>query len=144
MTKGEIAKNYFLSGKNCAQAVVLAFKEEVGLTEEQIEKTVIGLGGGLARLRLTCGVVSGMAIVLGSVFSHLGKGKVYAIIQSACAKFKSECGSLICGELLKGVPTDTSPNPEERTLDYYKKRPCQDLCLLGANIVLDTINEYKN
>ena len=142
MTKGEIAKNYFLSGKNCSQSVALAFKEELGLSERDIEKLTIGLGGGLARLRLTCGVVSGMAIVLGSLFEKEGKAKAYAVIQSACDKFKKETGSLICGELLSGVNSDTSPNPEERTKEYYKKRPCADLCLLGADVVEQTIKEY--
>ena len=31
MTKGEIAKKNFESGMNCAQAVALAFKDEMGL-----------------------------------------------------------------------------------------------------------------
>ena len=29
MTKGEIAKENFMTGLNCSQAVVLAFKEEI-------------------------------------------------------------------------------------------------------------------
>ncbi len=143
MTKGQLAKNYFTSGLNCAQAVALSFKEQMNLSEEQIEKATIGLGGGLARLRLTCGVVSGMAIVLGNVFFDRGKTEVYKIIQSACEKFKKETGSLICGELLVGVTKDNSPIPSDRTPEYYKKRPCAELCELGADIVAQTIDEYK-
>ncbi len=30
----ELAKSYFLKGYNCAQSVVLAFHEELGLDEE--------------------------------------------------------------------------------------------------------------
>lgn len=142
MTKGEIAKNYFLSGKNCAQSVALAFKNELDLDEKKIEQLTIGFGGGLARLRLTCGVVSGMAFVLGSVFEHKGKQAVYQIIQQACECFKTKTGSLICGELLSGVTSDNSPIPSERTSEYYQKRPCSELCEIGGDIVCKILNEY--
>ena len=49
MTKGQIAKANFESGLNCAQAVVLSFKEELGFSEEQLKKLSIGFGGGVAR-----------------------------------------------------------------------------------------------
>ncbi|MBQ9485696.1 MAG: C_GCAxxG_C_C family protein [Clostridia bacterium] len=77
--KGELAKNYFLQGFNCCQAVVLAFKDELGLDEETIKKLSIGFGGGLARQRLTCGAVSGMTLVLGAVMSDGNdKARAYA------------------------------------------------------------------
>lgn len=134
--KGEIAKDNFLSGANCAQAVALAFKDELGLSEDTIKKLSIGFGGGLARQRLTCGAVSGMALVLGAICSD-GKDKAaaYALIKSACDEFKAETGSLICAEMLSGkIPKGESTVPEERTPEYYKKRPCADLCFLAAEI----------
>ena len=49
---------------------------------------------------------------------------------------------MICGELLTGahVKADTSPNPEERTPEYYKKRPCPDL-IYDAALVLEEMTE---
>ena len=134
--KGEIAKENFLKGCNCCQAVVLAFKNEIGLPEETLKKLAIGFGGGLARQRLTCGAVSGMALVLGALKSDgSDKGYIYSIIQKACEEFKAETGSLICGELLSGeILKDKSPIPAERTAEYYKKRPCAELCYLAAEI----------
>ena len=35
--KGEIARENFKNGLNCAQAVALAFKNELNLSEEQIK-----------------------------------------------------------------------------------------------------------
>ncbi len=104
MTKGDLAKQNFLSGLNCSQAVALAFQSEMGLDEETIKKLSIGFGGGLARQRLTCGAVSGMAMVLSYLLSN-GEDKlqIYKIIQDACADFKGELGTLICEELLNGV-----------------------------------------
>ena len=136
MSKGEIAKQNFLGGLNCCQAVVLAFKDEIGLPEETLKKLSIGFGGGFARQRLICGAVSGLNIVLSNILSDgADKGKIYAIIQNACERFKAETGSIICGELLTGaVAKDNSPRPEQRTPEFYKKRPCADLCFLAADI----------
>ena len=136
MTKGQLAKQNFNSGLNCAQAVVLAFKDELGLTEEQLKKLSIGFGGGLGRQRLTCGAVSGMCMVLSYLKSN-GQDKlaIYSIIQDACAQFKNKVGSLICADLLEGkVKVETSPVPEERTAEYYKKRPCAEICEIAGDI----------
>ena len=143
--KGEIAKENFTSGMNCSQAVVLAFKDEIGLPEQALKKMSIGFGGGFARQRLICGAVSGMCMVLSYLLSDGDdKSRVYAIVRQACDTFKNETGSIICGELLSGaVAKDTSPVPEQRSPEYYKKRPCADLCLLAADIAERLIEEYK-
>lgn len=136
MSKGDIAKQNFLKGYNCCQAVALAFKDEMGFSEEDIKKLTIGFGGGMARLRLTCGAVSGMAMVLSYLLSDgADKGYIYSVIQNACADFKAETGSVICAEMLSGeILKDKSAVPQERTAQYYKKRPCADLCYLAAEI----------
>lgn len=134
--KGKTAKNYFLTGLNCCQAVVMAFKDELRLSEDEIKRFTIGFGGGLARQRLTCGAVSGMAMVISALKSDgKDKGYIYALIQKACEEFKAETGSLICAEMLSGeILKDKSAIPEERTPEYYKKRPCADICHLAAEI----------
>lgn len=145
MAKGEIAKENFLKGLNCSQAVVLAFKDEMGLPEQTLAKLSIGFGGGFARQRLICGAVSGMNMVLSYLLSDgKDKGSIYAIIQNACARFKAETGSIICGELLSGAAAkNLLPTPDERTAEYYKKRPCAELCQLAADIVDEIIKENK-
>ena len=134
--KGEIAKTYFLQGLNCCQSVVMAFKDELKLSEDEIKKFTIGFGGGLARQRLTCGAVSGMTIVLGALSTDgQDKAQAYAMIKAACDEFKAETGSLICAEMLSGeILKDRSTVPEARTPEYYKKRPCADICCLAAEI----------
>lgn len=136
MTKGELAKNYFLSGYNCSTSVVMAFKEEIGLSTEVIEKMAIGFGGGFARQRLTCGAVSGMGMVISLIKSD-GKDKayIYDLIQKACKEAENTLGSIICGELLSGKVTVTKGgSPDERTEEYYKKRPCAEICEICADI----------
>lgn len=136
MTKGEVAKENFKAGLNCCQAVVLAFKDEMNLSESMLKKISIGHGGGLARLRNVCGAVSGMAMVLSYLKSD-GEDKlaIYSLIQKACEEFTAEVGSIVCSDLLDGETLkDKSAKPEERTQAYYKKRPCAELCELAANI----------
>lgn len=142
MTKGDIAKQHFLSGCNCAVAVALAFSNQLGMDENTLSRLAIGFGGGLARQRLTCGAVSGMTMVLGGLKSD-GKDKksIYALIRQACQKFKDGAGgSIICEQLLSGAAAkDTSPTPAERTAEYYEKRPCADLVKLAADIAQELL-----
>lgn len=142
MSKGELAKAIFSTGANCSQSVMLAFKDELGLDETVVKKLSVGLGGGVARQRMVCGAVSAMVTILGYLKTD-GNDKLtaYKIGQAACARFKEKVGSLICSELLDGkVDFDTSPNPEERTEHYYKKRPCQEICSIAAEIAEELLN----
>ena len=137
MERGEIAKQNFLTGKNCASSVALAFSDIINTDEITLARLSIGFGGGLARQRLTCGAVSAMAMILGGVLSD-GRDRqyIYALVQEGCEEFKKRSGgSLICGELLSGsAAVDTSPAPEKRTEEYYKKRPCAELIKTAAEI----------
>lgn len=139
--RGEIAKQNFLTGKNCASSVALAFSDLINTDEITLARLSIGFGGGLARQRLTCGAVSAMAMILGGVLSDGQDRKyIYALIQRACGEFKKRAGSLICGELLSGSAAfDTSPAPDERTEEYYKSRPCAELIKAAAEITENII-----
>ena len=142
MSRAKKAKEYFLQGYACSQAVALAFADVVGMKESEISKIMLPFGGGLGRLRLTCGAVSGMAAIIGLVFAEAenspeNKKKTYAITQELCAKFKDEFGSLICGELLSGmkVPVQVGGEAEARTPEYYRKRSCADMVAFTAEIL---------
>ena len=49
--------------------VSMAFSDVVNINKEILSKISLPFGGGLGRLRLTCGAVSGMAMILGLVFT---------------------------------------------------------------------------
>ncbi len=145
MSRKEKAKEYFLQGYACSQAVVLAFRDVCGIDEGTLCKMLLPFGGGMGRLRLTCGGISGMAAVVGLLFaqeehSAENKKEVYAIVQQLCARFKEEYGSLLCGELLAGVklPVEVGGVAEERTPAYYKKRPCAEM----VGFIAEILEEY--
>ena len=148
MSRAERAKEYFMQGYACSQAVALAFSDLIGVGEDMIAKLALPFGGGLGRLRLTCGAVSGMAFVIGGAFaegenSPENKKKTYAITQELCLKFKEEYGSLICQELLEGmkVPVQIGGEAEPRTQEYYQKRSCADMVFFAAKILENYLSE---
>ena len=139
--KSEASRNLFKSGANCAQAVLGAYAEECGLTHEQAMKMASSFGAGMGRLREVCGAVSGMFMVIGllqgysDIKSKSDKDRHYALIQKLAAEFKSKTGSIICRELLGLSKGTDSPVSEERTAEYYKKRPCVDCVILSTFII---------
>ena len=148
MSRVERAKEKFLQGYACSQAVALAFCDVMGVEEEVVSKIMLPFGGGIGRLRMTCGAISGMAAVIGMVFSKAendpeNKKTTYAIVQELCAKFKAETGSLICSELLSGmnVPVEVGGIAEARSTEYYKKRSCGEMVALAAKILEEYLQE---
>ena len=134
MTHVEKAEALFLSGMNCSQAVFGAFAEDFGMDASTAAKVACGLGGGVGRLREVCGTVTGASLVLGLKYGE-DKAVVYPHVQDFCARFKAECGSIVCRELLAGVPATTGGAPEARTAEYYKKRPCVELVKLSVRLL---------
>lgn len=134
MTHVEKAEALFLSGMNCSQAVFGAFAEDFGMDASTAAKVACGLGGGVGRLREVCGTVTGASLVFGLKYGE-DKVVVYPHVQDFCARFKAECGSIVCRELLAGVPATTGGAPEARTAEYYKKRPCVELVKLSVRLL---------
>ena len=126
------AVDYFMQGYGCGQSVAAAFADLYGFTEQQALKVGAGFGGGVGRMRMMCGAVSGMVILAGmdsgqtDGSNRQGKADCYKLTQDLVEAFRAENGSVICAELLglKGpVPTGHFM-PAERNAEYYKARPC--------------------
>lgn len=149
MSRGDTAKELFLQGYNCTQAVLLAFKDLITVDETEAFKISLAFGGGLSRQRLVCGAVSGMAMVISSLFASdkpdfENKKTVYGYTQEVCNRFMELTRTLFCGELLqKAGIQDTSNMPSERTQDYYKKRPCPELIKTAGDILETYLRELN-
>ena len=59
------AVELFKSGYNCSQSVVAAFADMYGFTQEQALRMSASFGGGIGRMRETCGAACGMFLVAG-------------------------------------------------------------------------------
>jgi len=129
----ERAVENFMAGYGCCQSVVAAFADLYGLDELQAKKIAAGFGGGVGRLRMMCGAVSGIVMLVGLDCGQTegsdrdGKSACYKVVQQLLAQSEAENGSLICAEILglKGhEKARSSYVASPRTAEYYKQRPC--------------------
>lgn len=150
MSRGLNAKNNFLSGYNCAQSVAIAFSDLIGMDEKTIAKAICGFGGGMGRLREVCGAFSGAVFVLSLLYGYDDekdyetKKTLYSYIQEFAEMCREKNNSIVCRELL-GLDKNkiSSPTPQKRTGEYYKKRPCPEIIFNCADL-LEQFIENKN
>ncbi|MBR5856636.1 MAG: C_GCAxxG_C_C family protein [Bacteroidales bacterium] len=149
------AVELFKQGYSCSQSVAGAYAEYYKVDKDLILRIASSFGAGIGRMRETCGAACGMFILAGLECGSTdpkdaaGKGANYKVVQELAAEFKRENGSLICAELLglrpmagekEGVKccdngeSMTSPTPQERNAEYYKKRPCVEMVETAARI----------
>ena len=147
----EKAVALFKEGYNCSQSVVAAFADIYGFTEEQALKMAASFGGGIGRMRETCGAACGMFLWAGrekgTAVGHDREGKAanYALVQQLAKAFKEETGSLRCADLLglsKAEPVVSTP--EARTAQYYAKRPCSKMVETAASIWADYLEKHSD
>lgn len=135
------AVTLFKQGYNCSQSVCAAFADMYGYTEEQALRMSASFGGGIGRMRMTCGAACGMFVLAGLETGCVdgadknGKEANYRLVQQLADEFSRRNGSLICAELLGlAKKKHEDPVPEPRTEEYYKKRPCVKTIEAAARI----------
>lgn len=122
MTKQEKAVALHKEGSNCAQSVLCAFTDELGIDTAQAHRLATGLGAGLGRRQHLCGAINGAAMVLGAAFGNEtgadgeAKEKTYSIVQGFIREIEHEFNTLECSGLL-GVDM----NSEEGKAAYNEK-----------------------
>lgn len=98
-----MAEERFGQGFNCAQAVLAAFAESLGLEETTALKLASPFGGGMARRGEVCGAVTGALMALG-LTGRAGapeeKERAYALAQTFLRRFEERRGALRCRDLL--------------------------------------------
>jgi C_GCAxxG_C_C family probable redox protein len=140
----ELAKQLFFKGYNCAQSVFCAFTDVTGYDIDTSARMASSFGAGLGRLRETCGVVSAAALVLAIVkgyddpADYQVKKDHYALVREYADRFRAENASINCRELLTlaGLNPESGGEPEQRSEEFYRKRPCPQL-VYNAALILD-------
>lgn len=144
----DIASYNFHAGCNCAQSVLCAFSDKIGIDERTCMKLASSFGGGMGRLREVCGAVSAMFMIAGLLKGYeiagddIGKTRQYQLVQDLAKKFKAKYGTIICRELLN-LSGEDSPVPSKRTAEYYDSRPCAEFIKTAAEIMENYINGEK-
>lgn len=153
--EGRVAKavDYFMQGYGCAQSVVAAFADMYGLDEVMAKRIAAGFGGGVGRMRMMCGAVSGIVILVGLDCGQTeggdreGKSACYKVVQGLLQKSKQQNGSIICAEILGIDGHDKAASSyvaSPRTAEYYKKRPCAAKVESAARIFAEYLAQKHN
>lgn len=146
----------FKEGYNCSQSVALAFADWYGVPRDMMAKMSAPYGGGIGRMRETCGSALGVFMLAGLETScpeanQEVKAKTYKAVQELAADFKEQTGSIVCKELLGlnkqrvdgSIPEITiCHTPEARTDEYYRKRPCVRMVETGIRTYMGWLERY--
>jgi C_GCAxxG_C_C family probable redox protein len=112
------AERFFDEGYACSQSVLLAYRERFGLDERTAKLIASSFGGGMGRLRQTCGALTGGFMVLGLAYGNEQPGDMesklhaYKKVRELYQKVEAIHGTGNCGELLRKHATQ--PEVEER------------------------------
>ena len=144
------AVDNFMAGYGCCQSVVAAFADLYGLDDTLAKKVAAGFGGGVGRMRMMCGAVSGIVMLVGLDCGQTegsdreGKSACYKVVQELLAQSKKDNGSLICAEILGLNGYEKAQNSyiaSARTAEYYKSRPCAAKVESAARIFANYLKE---
>lgn len=150
-TRVQRAVDNFMQGYGCCQSVVAAFADLYNLDDTMAKRIAAGFGGGVGRMRMMCGAVSGIVILAGLDRGQIdgadrkGKSMCYKVVQELLDEFKVQNGSVVCAELLglKGhEKAQSSYVASPRTAEYYKTRPCAAKVESAARIFAEYLMNY--
>ena len=134
----ESAIRYRKSGANCAQSLLAAFADVMGITEAQALAMGAGLGGGV-RSGNICGAVNAPVMVLGCAFPEMaqGKARAAAVTKEFQRRFTERFRHLNCRELL----AEKELQPTDTAMELAAGDHCGMLIVSAAEILCEMMAE---
>jgi len=142
MDKAKIAEKYFLEGYACSQSVLMSYADDLGLDMETAKRISSTFGGGMGRLRKTCGALTGAFMVLGMKYGNTDpkdmKTKLdsYEKVRELYKCFEEKHGICDCKELLIKYA-----DPKAVETRNHHQIICSRLVKDAANILEDIIKK---
>ena len=136
------AMGYFKEGYACSQSVVLAFADEFNLNKTHAAAMSSTFGGGMGRLRRTCGAVTGGFMILGLKYGNTApdqmddKLNAYRKVRELNTQFEAIHGTSICKELLAKVATDDQVKRRE-----HHRMICDSCVKTAAELTYDMLDQ---
>lgn len=102
----EIAVACFNEGYCCSQSVLSTYSEKFNLDKNTALQLSDSFGGGMGRMALTCGAVTGAFMVIGLKYGRIdaededAKQKTRDLVREFIRKFKTRNKTISCKELL--------------------------------------------
>lgn len=132
------AIRYRKSGANCAQSLLAAFADVMGITEAQALAMGAGLGGGV-RSGNICGAVNAPVMVLGCAFPEMAqdKARAAAVTKEFQRRFTERFRHLNCRELL----AEKELQPTDTAMELAAGDHCGMLIVSAAEILCEMMAE---
>jgi C_GCAxxG_C_C family probable redox protein len=147
-TRIEQAVENFKSNFFCSQAVLLAYAEQFGLDRRTALQISSGFGGGMGRMGLTCGAVTGAYMVIGlkywkdDIEKARAKTKVAEVVREYSSRFTARNGSTFC-KTLTGCDISTPEGYKAAQEQGVFKTICPKLVSDAAEILEEILVEGK-
>ena len=99
---------------NCAQCVLMALNDKVGMTQEEAVRCGAPFGTGISGLREVCGCVTALAMLAAKTepvtdaTDAEAKKRQRTLVQQMAEEFRAENGDLVCARLKN--PAIMGPN----------------------------------
>ena len=134
----ESAIRYRKNGANCAQSLLAAFADVMGITEAQAMAMGAGLGGGV-RSGNICGAVNAPVMILGCACPEMAgsTAKAAEITKEFQRRFTEQFRHLNCRELL----AEKELQPTDTALELAAGDHCGLLIVSAAEILCGMIGE---
>jgi C_GCAxxG_C_C family probable redox protein len=134
------AEAMFLEGYNCAQSVLGCCGERFGLDRQTALRMGEAFGGGMGRMGLTCGAVTGALMAIGLKHAkltpddHRSREKSIQLVRRFRQAFEARHGSISCRELL-GCDISTPDGYQQAVEKKLFREVCPKLVRDAAEIV---------
>ena len=143
----EKAVELFSKKYHCSQAVLAAYADECGLTEEQALKLGACFGSGMRKGEV-CGACTGALMVLGMLYGQYditdieSRSVANVVNDKMMNRFKEKCGSYICNDLL-GCDISTNEGIEYALDNNLFTEFCPQMVKNAVDILEEIIQEQR-
>lgn len=146
MNRSEKALQFYSSGFNCAQSVIVSFADIMDISEETALRLASGFGGGMGRMQGTCGAATGAFMVIGYLRGKYKQGDDEAkeitnhLIQEFSKQFAEYHGSINCKALINFDLNTREGRNEAQNADVFNKK-CSYFIKTAVELLEKTIHK---
>ncbi|MGE5545682.1 MAG: C-GCAxxG-C-C family protein [Solirubrobacterales bacterium] len=139
---GDAAAAHFQGGLYCAESVLLALADHLGVNSDALPAIATGFCGGMSRTRGPCGALTGAVMGLGLAYGRdrgdQGVDQNYRAVQALARLFEGEFGAIGCVDLL-GCDLGTEEGREKFRSEGLSAR-CLGFTRRAAEIAAELID----
>jgi|Deesub1362B_J571_1020462.scaffolds.fasta_scaffold01846_1 C_GCAxxG_C_C family probable redox protein len=142
-------ERFLLGGFNCAETVLMAGCEILGIKSDLIPKLATGFGVGMGRRGSVCGAISRAVMVIGLKFGRMeaidkeSKERAYDMALEFYKRFERRFGTGMCYELIGCDLTNPEERREFEEMNILEEK-CANFVEAACKILIDLIRSHND